>query len=471
MTIDWDSVDVNNLAQLPERQRHELRNHQRIAVEKVRAGFGESDRGKLIMACGTGKTFTGLRIAEDCGPGSTVLFLAPSIALVSQSLKEWTAESKIPIRPFAVCSDATAGKPLEGENATPYDLAIPPTTDVAALIAAGLGEPDPDAMTVVFSTYQSIQVVADAQTATGLIFDLVMCDEAHRTAGASTATKEDSAFVKVHDNHIIPAHRRLYMTATPKIYQPAAKQDAVDNDAVLASMDDPEFFGPEFHRLGFGDAVNAGLLADYKVLILTVEESAISESFQELLSQNGELNLPDIAKFIGCLTGLAKRPSATPGGFQPGDTPMQRVVAFWSNIAESERFAAQFDLVAEHYNNERDVNDNSDEPFTSLSVPTRHVDGTNNIRSRRGDIRWLKETPSIDECRVLTNAKCLTEGVDVPALDAVMFLKPRRSKIDIVQVRDRGGFARHRATACGWLRSVRRRGLPRLEDETPQARR
>lgn len=433
MTIEWDQVDLDNLDQLPVRDRHELRPHQRVAVEKVRAGFGESDRGKLIMACGTGKTFTGLRIAEDCGPGSTVLFLAPSIALVSQSLKEWTAECVVPIRPFAICSDATAGKPLEGEIATAFDLPIPPTTDVNALVTAGMGEQNVDHMTVVFSTYQSIQVVADVQAATGLVFDLVMCDEAHRTAGISTANGDDTAFVKVHDDAVIPARKRLYMTATPKIYQPAAQQDARDSDSILASMDDPEFFGPEFHRLGFGDAVNAGLLADYKVLILTVEEDAISESFQALLSQNGELNLPDVAKFIGCLTGLAKLPSRSPGGFAPGESPMKRAVAFWSNIAESQRFAEQFNVVAEHYNNERDVANTTDEPVVALSVPTRHVDGTDSIRARRSDIRWLKEPPSENECRVLTNARCLTEGVDVPALDAVMFLKPRRSKIDIVQ--------------------------------------
>ena len=246
---------------------------------------------------------------------------------------------------------------------------------------------------------------------------------------------EDSAFVKVHDNSVVPADLRLYMTATPRIYKLAAKADAAEYDAILASMDDPELYGPEFHRLGFGEAVGLGLLADYKVLILTVEEEAISQSFQSLLSQNGELKLPDVAKFIGCLSGLAKLPSASgSGGFTGDEPPMQRAVAFWSSIKESERFAAQFDLVADHYNRQRAVEaDPDDTPIRQLAVPTRHVDGTDNIRSRRTDIRWLKDIPPIDECRVLTNAKCLTEGIDVPALDAIMFLKPRRSKIDIVQ--------------------------------------
>ncbi|MBU0595589.1 DEAD/DEAH box helicase family protein, partial [Candidatus Bipolaricaulota bacterium] len=342
------------------------------------------------------------------------------------------AEAELPIRPFAVCSDVTAGKPIEGENATPYDLPIPPTTSVAALVNAGLGNPATEHMTVVFSTYQSIQVVADVQRSTGLVFDLVVCDEAHRTTGVSGLHEDDSAFLKVHDNLTVPARQRLYMTATPRIYKPAAKAEAQEDDLLLASMDDIDIYGPEFFRLGFGESVELGLLADYKVLILTVEETAVSRSFQNLLSSNGELNLPDVAKFIGCLTGLAKLPATGEGAFQSDESPMERAVAFWSTIKESERFADQFDLVAQHYNRQRRVRSPQTDK-RDISVPTRHVDGTDKISSRRKDIRWLKETPPENECRVLSNARCLTEGVDVPALDAVMFLKPRRSKIDIVQ--------------------------------------
>lgn len=215
-----------------------------------------------------------------------MLFLAPSIALVAQSLKEWTAECEVPIRPFAVCSDVTAGKALEGENATPHDLVVPPTTDPAALVEAKVHELPSDEMTVVFSTYQSIEVVAEMQAKTGLVFDLVVCDEAHRTAGVSSVGDKDSAFGLVHDNDVIPAGKRLYMTATPKLFKPVAVDAAKEADAILRSMDD-EDFGPEFHRLGFGEAVERGLLADYRVLILTVAEEAVSESFQGLLSSDG----------------------------------------------------------------------------------------------------------------------------------------------------------------------------------------
>ena len=429
MTIEWEGFDPDRPANLIEAPRHELRAHQEVAVQKVLDGLAEADRGQLVMACGTGKTFTSLRIAESLvGPGGTMLFLAPSIALVSQTLKEWTAQASFPIRPFAVCSDTSVGRTTDGEIATPYDLAIPPTTDAATLAAAGVAEVN-TAMTVVFATYQSSQVVADMQARTGLTFDLVVSDEAHRTAGRSGKDEDDSAFLLVHDDAVIPAAKRLYMTATPKVYKPAAKIDANEADVVVASMDDPAVFGPELHRLTFGEAVTRGLLADYRVLILTVAEDAISESFQELLSSDGDLNLPEIAKIVGCLAGLSKRRAARrdrPLGVD--EEPMRRAVAFWSTIADSQRFAATFERVAEHYQTA-----GPGATARPLAVPTRHVDGSTDVRSRRVDIRWLEAEPADDECRVLTNAKCLTEGVNVPALDAVMFLQPKRSHIDIVQ--------------------------------------
>jgi predicted helicase len=327
MTIEWDAFDPSSPADLVASARHELRAHQVTAVEKVRAGFHARDRGQLVMACGTGKTFTSLRIAEEqAGVGATVLFLAPSIALVSQTLKEWTGQTVTPIRPFAICSDTTAGRPVDGELGTPYDLAVSPTTDAVALRAAGAGSPVDDAMTVLFCTYQSIDVVAELQAATDLRFDLVVCDEAHRTAGATAADDDASAFVTVHDDAVVPGIKRLYMTATPRVYMPAAKTDATEHDVTVASMDDPEVFGPEFHRLGFGEAVTHGLLADYRVLIMTVGEEAISESFQELLSSDGDLNLPDVAKIVGCLAGLGKRKGDGAGALHSAGIAVRTVV-------------------------------------------------------------------------------------------------------------------------------------------------
>jgi predicted helicase len=177
-----------------------------------------------------------------------------------------------------------------------------------------------------------------------------------------------------------------------------AADAAKEADAILPSMDDPEFFGEEFHRLGFGEAVEQGLLADYRVLILTADESAVSESFQDLLSTNGELRLPDVARFVGCLSGLAKLPGAAGAGFTGEEPVMQRAVAFRSKIADSERFAQQFEHVADAYFDQLGAGPGGDQ-ITPLEVPTRHVDGTAKISSRRTDIRWLKESPPAGECR------------------------------------------------------------------------
>ncbi len=404
MTIEWSSYDLSNPSGLAAKARHTLRPHQREALGDVLAGFEAGDRGRLIMACGTGKTFTALRIAEElAGAGRSVLFLAPSIALVAQSLREWTAECDVPIRPFAVCSDATAGAAVEGENATPHDLVVPPTTDPAALVDAGVAQLQPGEMTVVFSTYQSIEVIAAMQKSTGLTFDLVVCDEAHRTAGVAQLKGGDKVFSLVHDNDLIPARKRLYMTATPRLFKPTVVESARDGDAVLASMDDEKIYGAEFHRLGFGEAVEKDLLADYRVLIVAVDEGAVASSFQGVLSDNGVLSLKEVARLAGCVRALAKLPSANGIGFLPGEAPMQRAVAFWATIAESEKFASQFEQVADAYFSQLEAGPGG-EAVTPLTVPARHVDGTTRISSRRADIRWLKEEPPEGECRVLTNA-------------------------------------------------------------------
>jgi predicted helicase len=335
-----------------------------------------------------------------------------------------------------------------------------------ALAEAKVHDLPSDEMTVVFSTYQSIEVVAEMQAKTGLVFDLVVCDEAHRTAGVSSVGDKDSALGLVHDDELVPAVKRLYMTATPRLFKPVAADAAKEADAVLASMDDEEIFGPEFHRLGFGEAVEQGLLADYRVLILTVAEDAVSESFQGLLSSDGALSLPDVARFVGCLSGLAKLPGAVGSGFTGGEPPMQRAVAFWSKIVDSERFATQFEQVAEAYFDQLEAGPGG-EGIKPLAVPTRHVDGATKISSRRADIRWLKDSPPDGECRLLTNAKCLTEGVDVPALDAVMFLTPRRSKIDIVQAVGRVRSTPGAASARRTVQRLHQPHRPRLD----QARR
>ncbi|CAL8973717.1 hypothetical protein CELL_01602 [Cellulomonas sp. T2.31MG-18] len=433
-SIDWSQFDQKAPDALKVKARKELMAHQRTALEKVRAGLALADRGKLIMACGTGKTFTSLRIAEDLVPlGGSVLFLVPSIALLSQALKEWSIEAEHSLRTFAVCSDTKAGQ-FE-EDITTVDLPIPPTTN-AAKLAATAGDPSAvGRITVVFSTYQSIDVVAQAQRMGLGAFDLVICDEAHRTTGVTLAGEPDeSAFVRVHNAEYLHASKRLYMTATPRIYDDNSKAKAGQAQAVLASMDDERLYGTELYRLGFDEAVTRNLLTDYKVLVLAVDEGTINQTMQTALTDpaNSELKVDDVAKIVGCWNGLAKR-GATEHDFATDPEPMHRAVAFSRSIKDSRRFTEKFAEIAEQFQRNTGMREEATRTDTSLlPVAVEHVDGSYNMVARNGLLAWLKDDTD-GQCRVLSNAKCLSEGVDVPALDAVLFLNPRKSQVDVVQ--------------------------------------
>ncbi|MFF8996130.1 DEAD/DEAH box helicase [Streptomyces sp. NPDC014983] len=419
------------------REKKRPRPHQRTAVEDVFAGFAGHQRGKLVMACGTGKTFTSLKIAERLqreragsgrGEQTSVLFLVPSIALLAQTLREWSYESEVPLRAFAVCSDAKVGKlRVQGDerDMAVHDLALPATTDPGRLVAR-VGGAAPG-LTVVFSTYQSIATVAAAQRRGLPRFDLILCDEAHRTTGVTLFGHDESAFVRVHDDGFLGADRRLYMTATPRVYADDTEQEARNADAAVASMDDEATYGPEFHRLGFGEAVEQGLLTDYKVLILTVDEGVVARTLQAgFAGGTSELNLDDAAKIIGCWTAMAKRTGtfADGSGFGTDEAPMKRAVAFARSIADSKKITARFNEVVDAY---------ADADAEVLRCEVDHVDGTFDTLRRNRLLDWLKQDPGPASARILSNARCLSEGVDVPSLDAVLFLHPRNSVVDVVQ--------------------------------------
>jgi len=446
--IDWESVDFERPSILPTTTKKRLRPHQKQALADVFAGFATHDRGKLVMACGTGKTFTALKIAEQFATvhkakPTSVLFLVPSISLLNQSLREWTNEAEVPFRAFAVCSDTKVGKRANTEDISAHDLIYPATTDTAVLVKQMALMAAHRQFTVVFSTYQSIATVAAAQGAGMADFDLIICDEAHRTTGVTISGEDDSAFVRVHDQSFIRADKRLYMTATPRLFDDSVKKAAADADAVLCSMDEEALYGPELHRLGFGQAVAADLLSDYKVMVLAVDEQYVSDTFQSEIASNGEIKLGDAVKIVGCWNGLSKRFLKTsadeanePGQGDETDTasravhpaPMRRAVAFARDIKASKAIAAAFPEIV-------DAHIAAGEDDAALRTEIRHVDGTDNALVRAQALDWLKAGAPESEnvCRILTNAKCLSEGVDVPALDAVMFLTPRSSVVDVVQ--------------------------------------
>ncbi|MCK8668219.1 DEAD/DEAH box helicase family protein [Pseudomonas azerbaijanoccidens] len=439
--IDWAKYQPNKAVAL--KARKQLRDHQQTALNATAAGLKDAERGKLIMACGTGKTFTSLKIAERlAGKGKRVLFLVPSLSLLSQTLTEWTQESDTPLHSFAVCSDSDVGKKRKADEDTvqvfTHELRYPATTKADRLAAEMLKRHDADHMSVVFSTYHSIDVISRAQHEHNLApFDLVICDEAHRTTGATFDDNDESTFVRIHDADYIRAAKRLYMTATPRIYGDNAKIKAESGEVTLCSMDDEVLYGKELFVINFSEAVQRGLLTDYKVLVLTVEESIVSRRLQELLKdEDNQLKVDDAAKIVGCWKALAKQGLAE--NLVGDDQPMKRAVAFCQVISphykgikhkvSSINIASMFQSVVEAYQDSENI-----DAASRIICEAAHVDGGMNASQKEAKLNWLKDEPPANTCRILSNVRCLSEGVDVPALDAVLFLTPRNSQVDVVQ--------------------------------------
>ncbi len=443
--IDWAKYKPEAKPVL--KPQKSLRPHQQSALTAVLAGLAQGDRGKLIMACGTGKTFTSLKIAEAlAGRGGRVLFLVPSLALLSQALTEWTQESETPLHSFAVCSDSDVGKKKSKADSDDdrvqtvvHELRYPATTDAARLATEIAKRHDSEHLSVVYGTYQSIDVISEAQHVHGLAdFDLIICDEAHRTTGATFDTEDESHFVKVHDADFLRATKRLYMTATPRIYGDMAKATAERDNVALYSMDDEAQFGKQLYVITFSEAVKRGLLVDYKVIVLSIEETHVSRRIQNLLKdENNQLKVDDAAKIIGCWKALSKQ--GLTEDVANDEHAMKRAVAFCQVIetqkvarthkVSSKNIAGMFQAVVEAYQESSPEGETS----TTLTCEAEHVDGGMNASQKEAKLDWLKAEPPEDTCRILSNVRCLSEGVDVPALDAVLFLTPRNSQVDVVQ--------------------------------------
>lgn len=445
MPVDWEELDKGISGTKAITEHKEVRQHQQDALNEAMKYYKEHDRGKLIMACGTGKTFTALRIAEqmtDCR--GKVLFLVPSIALLGQTLREWCFDAQKPIRPMCICSDSEVSRTHTKDDDTNItsveELAFPASTSVEQIKQQyfALQHDKREGMLVVFSTYQSIERIAAAQSAIGeeLTFDLIICDEAHRTTGVTLKGDDESAFVRVHDNDFIRAHKRMYMTATPRLYKESDQKRAKDQDAYLCSMDNPELYGEEFYRLGFGEAVDKNLLSDYKVLILNVEPGDVNTEVQVALSgldaaTQKEVNTDDMAKLIGCINALSKRSRYDNKLLREIDPqPMHRAVAFCQNIKVSKAIKEAFNACRDSYY----ASLGSEERKGLVRVEADHVDGSMGAAKREAKLSWLKNTKTDGyDCHLLSNVRCLSEGVDVPSLDAVIFLAAKNSQVDVVQ--------------------------------------
>jgi predicted helicase len=439
--IDWNSINFGtDAARL--KPKKVLRDHQKLAVKDVCEGFNNSDRGQLLMACGTGKTFTSLKIAECvAGAGGKVLFLVPSLALLSQALTEWTQESEIPLDSFAVCSDDDVGKKKSRSDDSLSvhisELRYPATTKADQLAKEFNGRHVSNHMGVVFGTYHSIAVISDAQRKYGFPkFDLIICDEAHRTTGVALDDNDESHFTRVHNGDYIRGEKRLYMTATPRVYTDSAKARAKGGDIEMFSMDNGATYGPVFHTITFSEAVRRGLLVDYKVIVLSVPESFASRRLQSLLSdENNQLRVDDAAKIIGCWKALAKY--GLEGDLPDGSHSMRRAVAFCQVIeksrgnvhkVKSKEIVEMFPKVVEAYKS-ADLEDGA----IDLTCEVEHIDGMMNAAQKEEKLSWLRDDLPPNTCRILSNVRCLSEGVDVPSLDAVLFLAPRKSQVDVIQ--------------------------------------
>lgn len=454
-SVNWGKLYKGEEGKKALKSGKQPRAHQLQAMSKAHHHFIEegNERGKLIMACGTGKTFTALRIMEEMTDDkSLVLFLVPSIALLGQTLNAWMSDKSEPMRAICVCSDAKATRKMKGEDdddESVVDLAVPATTNVKSILRQMKVAEREKKRTVIMSTYQSIDVVSDALHQAGKYVDLCICDEAHRTTGVKIKDRDESNFTKVHSDEYIPARKRLYMTATPRLYKESIKIKAKENDDILCSMDDENIYGKEFYRLSFNKAVQSGLLTDYKVLVLTVNERDLPYTVSEKIKKRSqavkkedllkELNFDDATKLIGCINGLSKRIKGDGGSTVEEDpVKMRRAVAFCQTInptkanpnASSTQMANYFEEVCQDYREWL----NPEDAKEVVNVKAQHIDGSMDANTRNNKIAWLKEeTDDPNECRVLCNVRCLSEGVDVPALDAVLFMSPRNSEVEVVQ--------------------------------------
>lgn len=476
--VDWEALVNGKNGDAALRTKASPYDYQKPIIESALQHYKDNERGTLIMACGTGKTLTSLFITQQMlNNKGLVLFLAPSIALVGQSLNSWFANSEKPIKAVCICSDNTAGKILFGDNEEDYmmesltDLPIRSCTNTNSVVQEIKRYKDHDGLLVCFSTYQSIEVVSKAQQQllkeyNGEFgkFDLVICDEAHRTAAVTISGKDDSYFTKIHDGNFIQATHRLYMTATPKIYNDASKNLATIKEDLLYSMDNEEIFGKQFYCLGFGSAVQKGLLTDYKVIVLTIDEAHAStellNAYKAYVDQQNQDRSDDEkihhmtpeqqAMILGSVSAMSKQLLfANQNDFAEDEDmlkPMHTAIAFCDNVRRYAKTKEGTYCATEVYSAFEDVPhiyklaleddvDSQDFIDALVDVKATYVSGDMPSSERNKNLEILREKFEPEERRsnIVCNVNCLSEGVDVPALDAAIFLAAKDSMITIVQ--------------------------------------
>ncbi|GAA7479537.1 DEAD/DEAH box helicase family protein [Helicobacter pylori] len=453
--IDWEKFDPTKTEdELPLCDKKKPHSHQTEAINATKEYFSspKNARGKLIMACGTGKTYTSLKIMEALDPKIT-LFLAPSIALLSQTFREYAKEKSEPFYASIVCSDDKVGKSKNEDNddINFSELPLKPSTRLEDILSVHKKAQKENKRFIIFSTYQSALRIKEAQEAGLGEIDLIICDEAHRTVGAMYSSNErddKNAFTLCHSDENIKAKKRLYMTATPKVYSESSKAKAKEKDNVIYSMDDAETFGEEIYTLNFSKAIALDLLTDYKVIILAVRKenlSGVTNSVNKKISQlkakgtkldKKLINNEFVCKIVGTHKGLAKQDLIVLDDENKEDhnlqnqydtAPSQRAINFCKSIQTSKNIKDSFETIMECYDEEL-----KKKSFKNLKISIDHVDGTMNCKDRLEKLEELNQFQP-NTCKVLSNARCLSEGVDVPALDSIVFFDGKSAMVDIIQ--------------------------------------
>ncbi|UOR92587.1 DEAD/DEAH box helicase [Helicobacter pylori] len=457
--IDFEKFDpTQTQGELPLCDKKKPRHHQTEAIKATKEYFSDpkNTRGKLIMACGTGKTYTSLKIMEALDPKIT-LFLAPSIALLSQTFREYAQEKSEPFYASIVCSDDKVGKGKKNKNDDDTDdinfseLPNKPSTRPEDILSVCELAQKQNKRFIIFSTYQSALRIKEAQEVGLGEIDLIICDEAHRTVGAMYSSNERddrNAFTLCHSDEHIQAKKRLYMTATPKVYSESSKARAKESDNAIYSMDDEGIFGEEIYTLNFTKAIALDLLTDYKVMILAVRKedlsgvtNSVNQKISRLEAEGTKLdkkliNNEFVCKIIGTHKGLAKKDLIALDDENKKDydlqnkndtTPSQRAISFCKSINTSKNIKDSFETIMECYNEEL-----KKKSFKNLTISIDHIDGTMNCKVRLEKLEELN-TFKPNTCKVLSNARCLSEGVDVPALDSIVFFDGKSAMVDIIQ--------------------------------------
>ncbi|GHP65138.1 hypothetical protein VN1195_11650 [Helicobacter pylori] len=451
--IDWEKLDTTQ-SEIPLCDKKKPRPHQTEAINATKEYFSDpkNTRGKLIMACGTGKTYTSLKIMEALDPKIT-LFLVPSIALLSQTFREYAQEKSEPFYASIVCSDNKVGKSKNEDNddINFSELPLKPSTRLENILSVYEKAQKENKRFIIFSTYQSALRIKEAQEAGLNGIDLIICDEAHRTVGAMYSSNErddKNAFTLCHSDENIKAKKRLYMTATPKVYSESSKARAKESDNAIYSMDDSGIFGEEIYTLNFEKAIALDLLTDYKVIILAVRKenlsgvtNSVNKKISQLEAQGTKLdkkliNNEFVCKIVGTHKGLAKQDLIALDDENKKDydlqnkhdtTPSQRAISFCKSIDTSKRIKDSFETIMECYDEEL-----KKKSFKNLQISIDHIDGTMNCKVRLEKLEELNEYQP-NTCKVLSNARCLSEGVDVPALDSIVFFDGKSAMVDIIQ--------------------------------------